>query len=148
MPAERTWIPEALTPDEQDYVRACIRRARMRPIARECFSNSQRALLDGDAECRMTYAEGYASSVDDGLTIHHGWLTIGGKVVDLTLRTADIGAKVYVPPRLRDLFKRIGGLAPPNRYVGVEFTRDAVRDFVFCTNQAWGSMRDLPAVAA
>lgn len=139
----RDWVPFDVAPlddDERAYVRACVKRARMRPILKECFSNSQRVIL-GDGENRLAYAEGWAG-------MHHGWLTIGGKVVDLTLSPAALGLRLHVPKSIKgdirfrmaaateDLNDRMAG-----DYFGVQFTKKEVAAFVI-TNGAYGSMID------
>jgi hypothetical protein len=67
---------EPLTARESEIVRAAIGRKLFAP--KLCFHNAQKILF-ADASGRLTYVEGFAGK------LHHGWLAIGGKVVDPTL---------------------------------------------------------------
>lgn len=79
-----TYAQEPVTDEERKYVREVIRRAgglRRFPI-KQCYGNSQ-ILLSHDFESRFTYVEGFALSV---IPVLHGWLDLGGKVFDVTMR--------------------------------------------------------------
>lgn len=80
---------QPLTASEVAFVKAV--RARGRYPIKECFSNSQRVVLDFlfqtmPAGINVKYAEGYALRHDLPLAVHHAWLDLNGKVVDLTMR--------------------------------------------------------------
>jgi len=74
-----------LTPEEAEAVAEL--HERIQPEIRKCYQNAQRALLRCDVDCDSThdvrYWEGYYSRYDLP-AFAHAWLTINGKVVDLT----------------------------------------------------------------
>lgn len=53
---------------------------------KQCYTNSQRLLIC-DVEHRFEYVEGYVFDPRCPLPILHAWLSLNGKVVDVTLRT-------------------------------------------------------------
>ena len=77
-----------LTPAEVAYLDELIGRETF-PI-KQCYSNSQSLLLEArvDAGMDLRYHEGVVPVVmgTDVLPIRHAWLTLNGKVVDVTLR--------------------------------------------------------------
>lgn len=75
---------------------------------RECFYNAQFL-----AQCcrRFTYCEGVAVSV---IPTHHAWLSINGKVVDLTWRVEEKADRSLLPDR------NLGTFNPPYAYFGIE----------------------------
>lgn len=90
-----------------------------------CFINTLQ-LVAADDRQQLVYCEGY---VRDGsfAPIAHAWATIGGKVVDLTLRTAD----------------RKSGHRPSKRnYYGVEFPRELFSRLVDRTHSSGPWMED------
>lgn len=89
-----------LTAREREVVDAA--RGRKETPATLCFENAQKVLA-ADASGELAYAEGFAlGGSGSDVPIHHGWLVLGRKVVDLT----------WSPP----------GLA----YFGVRFSRHEV----------------------
>jgi hypothetical protein len=54
---------------------------------KHCFYNSAHLMIFDDDK-RLTYCEGFLVP-KDGYPATHAWVTIGGKVVDLTLRATD-----------------------------------------------------------
>ena len=64
-----------------ERVREAVRRARFRPMAKECFSTAQRLVLLGGDD-GIGYVEGYVSRI---IPIHHAWNTLDGEPFDLTL---------------------------------------------------------------
>lgn len=108
----REFAPAPLTPDEADIVAAALA-----PdcAPKQCFYNSMMTVLNDDSET-LIYTEGYTTSV--GIPILHGWITVGDKVVD---------------PTLKDLEVR--------EYFGVQISTDAVRRFVLKRGYA-GTMID------
>jgi len=136
---------QPLTEEEREYVRACVKSSRKRLMAKECFHNSQRILLLGDQGARLTYWEGRARRTGEGW-IHHGWLTITGKVVDPTFGAwAQLGLKLYVPARYRNdpRWKPERGEERrlEDEYEGRPFRRDRVLTHV-STSRAFGAMLD------
>ena len=84
------------------------------------------------------YVEGYCNSI---IPVQHGWLSINGKVIDLTMRLNEFDEPFA--KRLNDKFKdRVVGEFPESReYFGVNFTREQVQKFMAETKTA-GSMID------
>jgi hypothetical protein len=134
----RRFNVEPLTDQEREYVCTCVRRSRKRLVIKECFLNSQRTMLLGDTEKLLEYAEGRALAT--GAWIHHGWLTINGKVVDLTLNAVAFGFKVLVPKRVKSDPRYVAGQPQraPAEYIGKEFDRDDVYELV--QSGYWGPM--------
>jgi hypothetical protein len=122
----RAFAPKPLSADDCAYVRDCIKRAHIRPIVKECFRNSQLIALR-DTEHRLTYVEGFCGF--GSFPIHHAWLLISGKVVDVTLNTEALGLKPYYPPKLRYLKKHRG--TSPTEYYGVRFPVKTVASLMF-----------------
>jgi hypothetical protein len=92
-------------------------------MAKDCFANSQRVMLLGDMKGRLTYAEGRAGDV------HHGWLMIGGKVVDLTLGAARVGLNVSTRKADGARFRALGidlNDRMAAEYVGALYTHEEV----------------------
>ncbi len=82
--------------EQQAYARACVERARLKPTMGDCYRNSRRTLELGDVEQRLAYVEGFC-----GKGTHHGWLLLDGQVVDLTLRSLQVGLALHVPKDLK-----------------------------------------------
>lgn len=93
----------ALTIDEANIVKRAMGRKQFAP--KLCFHNAQRLVL-ADVSGALEYVEGYTTD-----PIHHAWVAIGKKVVDVTLRTG----KSHCP---------ILGVFPgDSEYVGVRISR-------------------------
>jgi hypothetical protein len=86
----------------------------------QCWRNARQALVLGDRDRRLTYCEGFLADVGT----HHAWLTLAGKVVDITLNTGAFGLKAITPRKLRrmDFEARSRG----RQYFGVAFPRQLV----------------------
>lgn len=123
-----------LTDEERDYVRACVKRAGFRLALKECFMNSQKALLMGDTEKRLTYAEGLATTKTG--PVPHGWLLLDGKVVDLTWGGQQLGIRTYL--RKKHGVAAPDSPAPAFQYRGATFERTEV--LAFMQREGWGSM--------
>lgn len=90
---------------------------------KECFFNAQ-ALVDHGRCDMLQYCEGYFIHPPVPIPVHHAWVSVNGKVVDLTLRLKD-------PPRSRRKFNnRIMGEFPKEyEFIGVEIPHEKVLDF-------------------
>lgn len=109
---------ETLTEEETTIVFDAVDSLRKRFRQKECFYNAQ-LLATWDSSRSLRYAEGYASG-RGFLPVHHGWVTLNGKVIDLTWRTD----KPNHQGRLRD---RIIGVVPDGwEYMGVHFDRKSI----------------------
>ncbi|HEX3855190.1 MAG TPA: hypothetical protein VHW01_29710 [Polyangiaceae bacterium] len=110
--------PAPLSMEQQAYARACVERAGLKPTMGQCFRNARQTLELGDTERRLAYVEGFC-----GKGTHHGWLLLDGQLVDLTLRSLQVGLALHVPKSLK-------WLGAPDRaervYFGVPITRDGV----------------------
>ena len=79
-----------------ERVREAVRRARFRPMAKECFSTSQRLVIAG-GDGGIGYVEGYVSR--HGAPIHHAWNTLDGEPFDLTLEVlAPVLVEIVLDP--------------------------------------------------
>jgi len=79
---------------------------------KQCFANSQRLVAAGP-DGPLVYVEGFVYP-KSGIPIHHGWVGINGKVVDVTLPDRATGSVV-----LGEFSERI--------YVGILFGTRCVR---------------------
>lgn len=112
----RETLSQELTPDEMAYVLDITKRGVYK--IKQCYYNSQIILTTRDHERRMTYVEGYCAGAI--LPVLHGWLEIGGKVVDVTMRTRVPSPRRRLPDRV------LGSWADGREYWGVPMTRDYV----------------------
>jgi hypothetical protein len=108
-----------LTPEEHKFVRSVVDGA---PIKRwlmgNCYYNAQILALS-DRSRTLTYHEGWASGLS-GFLLLHGWVTINGKVVDMTWRTVN-------KTRREKYGDRILGVIPEGwGYCGAPFSTDSI----------------------
>ena len=131
----------ALTGDELRYLKRVAKHTRLSFEPKLCFTNAM-TLVAHDAMGRLTYCEGYCYS--GVIAVHHGWVTLAGKVVDLTRSTRPESAAEYcdgVPPQA-DLMDRILGAVPEGwQYLGVEFSKADVLSYMVKLEQT-GSIID------
>jgi len=100
-----------LTEAEHEAVMEALANWGRTPIPRHCFHNAQMLTMN-DHSGLLTYVEGYANGLAP-IPLHHGWLAVGGKVVDLTWRTED--------------GHHIQGYIPKGWcYYGAEFSREVI----------------------
>lgn len=89
---------EPLTPEEEAVVQASIDRAKQVghdvTEMKQCFSNAQ-LLVICDHSDELIYNEGFA--VGKSIVVHHGWVTINGKVVDSTWKTKEPASRSLLP---------------------------------------------------
>lgn len=102
---------------------------------KRCFENAQR-LLSIDYSGKLVYVEGFVWAHGDRLPpVHHGWLTLHGKVIAVTMVTRAMAHKL--PPEPLQVYGNCDGRS----YLGVPFLRRYLRDQglgPFCT----GSLLD------
>ncbi len=91
----------ALTDDEAELVQEVLDSARARGVDvhefKQCFANAQSFVLEGDTD-DFTYFEGYATG-RACFPIHHGWVAINGKVIDLTWTLERPASRSLLPNR-------------------------------------------------
>lgn len=98
--------PEPLTKEEMGLVKKATQIHECQQ--RECFYNCQMI-----AQCcpDFIYCEGVAVSI---IPTHHAWLSLHGKVVDLTWRTDEKAPRKILPDR------NLGTFKAPFLYFGIE----------------------------
>lgn len=101
------WTDEPLTQEEAGYLAEVTDRRSFQ--LKQCFYNSQMLAVETQ---RLQYYEGYAVGMSP-LPVHHAWLSLNGKIIDLTWRSKT-GERV------------VGRLLPGWAYIGVGFTADEV----------------------
>ena len=127
----RTMTSESLTQEQKDIVLRLCNAFNAEP--KQCFFNSMfmcmTSLWDSELLPRIKYCEGFVSS-QAPFPVHHAWITLDGKVIDVTLTTTKYTAQQLIDwqdngvelPRNRNLSDRILGEIPEGwEYYGVEF---------------------------
>jgi len=135
---------EALTPDEAQTLADAAAAWHGGFAIKECFYNCQRLAVS--AEGALRYWEGYAWG-GAVIPVHHAWVTINGKVIDLTWRQT-VRAAGRVPGEfaydvLGSFLDRFAlGLMPEDAvFLGVEIdTSNAT--LRMCKYEAWVSYLD------
>lgn len=130
----RGFSSEALTSEELQIVTAAVKNFGLRRTQpRQCFYNAQ-MIVTSDFTGTLRYCEGYASG-NACFPVLHGWITINGKLVDVTWR---LDGK----PTSGALKERVLGVIPEGwEYIGVEFRTSYVYDKMLRTHEA-GSLLD------
>lgn len=123
---------QPLTTAELQLVRATVAGGHW-PI-KQCYANSQAVILH-DLDLNFEYVEGYVWDDACPLAILHGWLSLHGKVIDLTLRTK---TRTRRRTWLRD---RILGEFAGREYYGVRFTQAQVTQHLIETD-TFGALID------
>lgn len=112
------------------------------PEAKQCFYNAQFVSMVASSKGlseRMKYVEGYVFTAKLPMPVHHAWIELDGKVIDLTLVTTE-----YTPQDLErfyygallqredDLSDRVLGIIPEGwTYYGVRFDIEEIaQDFI------------------
>lgn len=100
---------------------------------KQCFANSQRIVLCDQAK-KLAYVEGYA--IIDGivLPLPHAWVTIKGKIVDVTLPRATERRLPGIEGELGPEPPQGRGIIPGRKYLGVPFRREYVEARMAATN--------------
>lgn len=118
-------VSEPLTEEQYEYLMQVVENSVESEFPyKQCFYNSQ-VLLLADFQDRLVYCEGYCQAKT--IPVHHGWLELDGKVVDVTFTAK---AK-HTEPQRKDLKDRVLGEIPNGwEYLGIRFDRDDIRSFV------------------
>ena len=118
---------EPLTEDEREYIELIRIGLELQP--KQCFHNAQ-MLVFNDMDNRLTYHEGYVQA-NAPFPVLHAWVTLNGKMVDLTLDTNTYTAEQLQAfmaegeplGRAEDLSDRVLGVVPDGwDYFGVPFS--------------------------
>lgn len=127
---------QSLTPNERAWLYEMTARKQF-PI-KECFANSQRLLFDAMYDLphgwTVQYVEGYLAMADLPIAIHHGWLALNGKVIDLTIRRGK-------PTKQNRFADRVIGTFTDREYIGVPIDTKTVRQYVAMYRE-WSSLID------
>lgn len=100
-----------------------------------CFTNAQQLMAFDDTKA-LIYVEGFVVPHTGRLPpFHHGWLSLHGKVIDVTAPTREVGRKLPAEP------PQIHGQFEGRSYFGVPFLRRYVRQRANA-NKGWGSLLD------
>lgn len=112
------------------------------PEAKQCFYNAQFVSMVASSKGlseRMKYVEGYVVKSNLPIPVHHAWVELDGKVIDLTLVTTEHSTQELERfyhgedlPRKDDLSDRILGEIPEGwAYYGVRFDIEEIaQDFI------------------
>jgi hypothetical protein len=96
--------------------------------------------MSRDKTGKVVYVEGYVWAYGDRLPpVHHGWLTLHGKVIDMTVVTRAIAR----PDRLPKEPLQVHGELQERAYFGVPFLRSRFK-FRRSLNRGRGSLLDDP----
>ena len=93
---------------------------------KECFHNAQimimaENILSSDLNNEIQYIEGYFVRDSLNFPVHHGWVSINGKVIDTTIRQDDIESEIS------GLEDRVFGLFPNDlTYIGIIIDKEDV----------------------
>ena len=100
-----------------------------------CFTNAQQLMAFDDARA-LIYVEGFVVPHVGRLPpFHHGWLSLHGKVIDVTAPTIDVALSPPPEPA------QVHGRFDRRSYFGVPFLRRYVRQRANA-NKGWGSLLD------
>lgn len=122
----------ALTEEQLDYVLEIAGRCAGVPFEpKQCFHNAM-LLTVADYCDRMAYVEGYCLS--GAIPVHHAWVELDGKLVDLTrsLRGKE-AVDEFISGELpqEDLLDRVLGEIPNDwMYFGIKFPTHEVRSYM------------------
>ncbi len=97
-------------------------------LQKECFHNAQMLIraedrIRSDLTHDIQYFEGYFIRDELLIPVHHGWITINGKVIDLTIQQEDIQAPI-------DGFENrtVGEFSDSVGYIGIKIDKQDILD--------------------
>ena len=122
-----------LTEEQFEYLTKVAKATTLRFEPKQCFHNAMMlAICDSNLEGRIEYIEGFAYT--GALPVHHAWVELDGKLVDLTRSLRPNSAQEFIngkPPQA-DLRDRLLGVIPEGwEYLGVTFDSDEVQSYVW-----------------
>jgi len=109
-----------LTKEEKQIIKTAAKRMGQKFELKQCFYNAQMLVLS-DSSGELEYAEGWAHA--GVFPVHHGWVILNGKVVDLTWRDQQGSCRVG---RSLDVFA----------YLGVPIGKELIRSRIIKTGWA------------
>ena len=131
------WSPTescALTAEENKTLFRAVDAVRQRFEIKQCFFNSQMLVVYDDTN-QLRYWEGWAQG-RAVIPLHHGWVSLNGKLIDLTWRLE----KPRTKGRLRN---RVLGEIPEDWvYMGIPITREVIIEEMFRTGCLQGLLFD------
>jgi len=133
---DRSTLAESalLTEEEATILWEAVDRRCARYMQKQCFYNAQLLVLADESD-QLQYSEGYASGRAI-IPVHHGWVTINGKVIDLTWRTDK-------PNHLGRLRNRVIGVIPEGwEYRGVQFPKSKIATRIIKSGSAVAFLGD------
>ncbi len=125
---------QPLTDDELKWLFEIIGTQRF--AVKQCYYNSQILLMNTvflDNRHELRYVEGYAMGI---IPIPHGWLTLNGKVVDLTMRLRENLKRKSPVNRKRLMDRALGEFPEEFEYCGVTFETKHVQQEIVRTGLA------------
>ena len=122
-----------LTDEQFEYLTKVAKATTLPFEPKQCFHNAMMlTICDSRLEGRIEYVEGFA--VTGVIPVHHAWVELDGKLVDLTRSLRPEAAKDFIdgkPPQA-DLRDRLLGVIPEGwEYLGVTFDSDEVQNYVW-----------------
>lgn len=111
-----------LSAKQRDHVSSLILSSGLRQFRRHrCFFNAQILAMEDDLG-EVRYVEGLARTSAVSVPVHHAWLAVGGRVIDLTWRAP---ARQPCGPQR----EKVWGVIPAGwDYVGTSFRRVDIRN--------------------
>jgi hypothetical protein len=131
-----SFYSEPLSYEEREFVEQLVERTPCDFEAKQCFHNSQYSLYTMfpymqsiHPSWELSYIEGFVMYKDMPFPIHHGWLLLNGKVVDLTLIQEEYDTSID------EIEDRVIGTIPSDLlYVGVPVAFEDVKDMIETTS--------------
>ena len=124
-----------LTSTERDFIEDVVRMSGLECEPKQCFHNSQfflynaLSMLSRYPGIEVTYIEGFITYIDMPIPIHHGWLLINDKVVDLTITQEEYDTNID------DLEDRVIGRIPKDMvYLGIPIMSEDIVELIELTS--------------
>ena len=120
---------------ERKFIKDVLRISGLECEAKQRFHNSQFFLytalnvLSRYPEIELTYIEGFITYIDMPIPIHHGWLLMNDKVVDLTITQEEYDTNID------DLEDRVIGRIPEDMiYLGIPRMSEDIVELIETTS--------------
>lgn len=135
-----------LTSEEDDFLRSTITLlgSSVKTLPKQCYSNSQIFLLGlnslgmlEEEDMKIEYCEGVFIDKNLPIPISHGWISLNGKVVDLTLTQKDYLNDI---PLLQN--KVVAQIPQNSVYLGIDIDKSFVLNRMLNEHIAWSVLDD------